>query len=404
MADTSQILNDAYQHIEDGDFQAARELLEEHRAENENNPDYWWVYAHAVETDEEGRAALQRLLELDPEYPGARTLLSQVSPPATATTPLPPPLVEETAFSEDQFEEFSDDDFAETQPEQRRSLMPLLLGVTAIVIILLLAVLLLPSLLGGGQPDATPTTSIVSQPSARPIIDDVTETTEPEVEETDEAVVQSTATDEPSETEIMPEETDDSPASLFSTATPTEEEVEPTNTATQEDTDEPPASATPVANTEVAETEDAAAQQQNTNTPTDTPDETILATPTQEEVLPTATVIPTEDPFYGLDGDALASIGIPADQIAVVDSSLGNTLLFTICAQPGPQASAAIRDILNILLDGEEQLPEDIEAFGFGITDCNGGDVSRTVGFSREALDETEGTVEDAQALLRPIN
>lgn len=408
MADTSQILNEAYQYIEDGDFQAARELLEDHLAANEDNPDYWWVYAHAVETDEEGRAALQRLLELDPAYPGARTLLSQISPaPELVTSPAappPPPLDEGSALAMGDFDDFPEEDFPGDQPAQSRSLMPLLLGATALAIVLLLAIFLLPNLLGGGQPEATPTTSIVSQPTARPLVDDLTETLEPVMDGTEEVIVADTPTDTmPTEEETEPA-TQDSQASLFSTATPTAEEAEPTNTPTEEIAEETATPAIVVEDTEIPETEDVEVQEDNTEAPTDTPEESILATPTQEEILPTATPVPTEDPFYGLDGDALAEASVPEDGISTVETSLGNTLLLTICAPAGPQASAAIRDVIDVVLENEANVPEDIDGFGFAITDCDTNAVSRTVGFSRDAMNDTDGTATGVQALLRPIN
>jgi hypothetical protein len=377
MAESSQILKDAYQLIEDGDFQAARELLERHREENENNPDFWWVYAHAVETNEEGQEALQRLLELDPDYPGARTLLSQVAPPPIEPTsmsaaPLQPP--GDDSFTDEDFADFTEDDFAATGTEGRSALpRNLLFGAGAIVILLLLGVLLLPSLLGG-TPDATPTNTIAEQPTARPLVDDLTE-----------AVI--VPTEDFEETEIAEEETETPP--LFATDT------EVTEVDETEEVDELPV-------TEVAEeeTEDVDAQGAE-------------ATPTRETSLPTETptsppatetaTTPTEDASYGLDPAVLEAARVPADGVNLEETTLGNTLVFTVCAPPGPQASNAIAEILDLLLDETSDLPDEIVAYGFGITDCDTDSVFRTIGISRDDFEASDSS-EEIQGALRPIN
>ncbi len=376
MADSSQILNDAYQYIEDGDFQAARELLEEHREENENNPDFWWVYAHAVETDEEGQAALQRLLELDPEYPGARTLLSQITPPSQPTVPAaapPLPPLDDAELTGDDFADLTEDDFAAPQMAETRGSTSrnLIIGVAAVIILTLLGLLLIPSLFGGA-PDVTPTSIIAEEPTARPIIDD-------EAQSVDPSPLAPTT----------PAETEQEPTDLPASPTEADEDEEPTQDAplfaTTSDTDEA-ASATPEETEEPTE-----APTETEELPTETP--TASSTPT-----------PTEVPNFGLEADTLEAAGVPEDGLNQMDTTLGNTLVFTICAAPGPQASEAISNLLDILIEDQSDLPTEFEAFGFAITDCDADTVFRTIGVEREAFEDVDGTTEELQGALRPIN
>ena len=51
MANAAPQLQEAYDLIEAGDLQSARQLLDDIRSSNENNPDFWWIYSHALDRD-----------------------------------------------------------------------------------------------------------------------------------------------------------------------------------------------------------------------------------------------------------------------------------------------------------------------------------------------------------------
>jgi hypothetical protein len=70
-------LDEAYELIEAGQLDQARALLDDISRENPNDPDVWWVYAHAVEDPTEAREALNKVQALDPTYPGAEDLIQQ---------------------------------------------------------------------------------------------------------------------------------------------------------------------------------------------------------------------------------------------------------------------------------------------------------------------------------------
>ncbi len=72
------LLSQAYGFIEADQLDDAITLLKPILAENPNNPDAWWLYAHAVENVDDARAALQTVLNLSPNYPEAQRLLDML--------------------------------------------------------------------------------------------------------------------------------------------------------------------------------------------------------------------------------------------------------------------------------------------------------------------------------------
>ena len=79
MGDTASTLNEAYQLIENGQPADARNLLKPLLESDSGNPDVWWLYIHAAEDAEDGRRALDKLVELSPNYPGLPDLYQQVT-------------------------------------------------------------------------------------------------------------------------------------------------------------------------------------------------------------------------------------------------------------------------------------------------------------------------------------
>lgn len=77
MPDSSQVLEQAYELIHQGDLLAGKNLLKPAIDANSTNPDVWWLYAHATEDAEEGRRALMRVVSLDPSYAQAGELIKK---------------------------------------------------------------------------------------------------------------------------------------------------------------------------------------------------------------------------------------------------------------------------------------------------------------------------------------
>jgi hypothetical protein len=79
-------LSQAFEFIEADRFDEAKALLEPILAQEPNNADAWWLYAHAVTDAAEAKRALDRLMALDPQYPGAAALASEL--PTSVKTPI----------------------------------------------------------------------------------------------------------------------------------------------------------------------------------------------------------------------------------------------------------------------------------------------------------------------------
>lgn len=104
-------LQRAFELIEQDSLEEAQEVLDAVLASDANNPDAWWLYAHAVTDPQEAQRALQNVTRLDPTYPGARSLLETLG----AEMPVQPVSrasaeTTETDFSPDFLDNLNDDD------------------------------------------------------------------------------------------------------------------------------------------------------------------------------------------------------------------------------------------------------------------------------------------------------
>ena len=68
------VLRRAYEFIENDELERAQEILAPLLEADTDNASLWWVYTHAVRDKAIGQAALDRVIELDPAYPGAGEL------------------------------------------------------------------------------------------------------------------------------------------------------------------------------------------------------------------------------------------------------------------------------------------------------------------------------------------
>jgi len=187
---TSQSLAAAYQQVEAGNLEEARNIVEPIIRNDADNADAWWIYAHAVEDENEAQEALENVLRIDPDYPGAAELLSQSRG-------------EDDVFDDDLFTDLDqidtvddfeidegdfEDDFdipvsAETAQDEGsgRNRLPLLLIPVVVLLVAVVAFLLLQG--GDDDEEDTPEPTQVAQ---------VSEEETPEVETT-EAVTEAPA-------------------------------------------------------------------------------------------------------------------------------------------------------------------------------------------------------------------
>ena len=76
---TSQILLRAYELIEADKQDEARNLLEPVIESEKDNADAWWLYIHAVDSPEEAQDAIDKLVAVNPNYPGLQELRQKIS-------------------------------------------------------------------------------------------------------------------------------------------------------------------------------------------------------------------------------------------------------------------------------------------------------------------------------------
>ncbi|MBZ0291454.1 MAG: hypothetical protein K8L99_02705 [Anaerolineae bacterium] len=163
---TEQVLARAFQLIEEDRLGEAEALLEDVLKDEPYNADAWWVYAHAVQDPKMAQEALQRVLETNPEYPGAAELLESLEeeypefqPTVTQTEVrrvTPPPTLPDLPEDTDDFVSFDEDIFPEEEPvtttypitederePQRRNLVWILVPILAVLAIIVVALILL---------------------------------------------------------------------------------------------------------------------------------------------------------------------------------------------------------------------------------------------------------------------
>lgn len=344
MADAAPQLQEAYELIESGDLTSARQLLEEIRSNNENNPDYWWIYSHAVESEDDGLAALERVRQLAPNYPGLQNLSQQLG----ISKPQPPPVPTPSTEAIEAFNNDNDaDEFASTESSSSSLPFYLIAGITVVAIIA--ALFFISSLFGGDDGGETPTdVAIIDDVSPEPVIPT-------------------------SVAEAATEDVDDTPTMEVLS---TDVEDEPTDEPTEE-----------IATEVEAELTDAPTEEPSA---TDEPTEQV-ATEVEEEptdVEPTDISEPdNSDPFASIYPD-LEEFGVPTDSITVAETeSFGDTYIVTTCSAIGPIATQNILDIVATLQPVADSLDEDIAGIAFNITDCDTDTVSLTLGFDRETVD-----------------
>lgn len=406
---TTEILNQAYDLIEQDNLPEALSLLKPIVEAEPDNANAWWLYAHAVDDPQLGRDALQKVAELNPNYPGLESLTEQIevvkpaqeskptlkklgndAPPASIPESLPDDELissdeldfdEDLDFDDDEFDDddFSDDDEfdldfeeeAEEKPEKGGRNRLLLIGVPIAVVAVLGigAVALLLSSGGGSSDIPTPTNVSIASASTATLVPSVT--------------ISVSSDDNATQPSEEPTEEDDSAnidnlsltaTALFSTssnptvtvdADPTEVEVDITEEVEPTETDEP------------------------TETPEDTPTREPSETPTDE---PEANLL-----------DKLTSFDIPEDGINVDETDLGDTLIVSVCVLPGPQASEAMLGIMDIMSENIDDF--DVDGIGVEIVDCEADTPLRTIAVSSDdARDYANGDIDqrEFQRLWQP--
>ncbi|MDE2859285.1 MAG: hypothetical protein OXN94_15680 [Chloroflexota bacterium] len=372
---TDAILRRAHELIENDQLEQAEELLAPLLETEGNNPALWWVYAHAVSDSVIGVAALDRVLQLDPAYPGARELKAEA---LSAQGALAGDLDSELDLASAQsslVDEADIDDWesikpaVEDAPANPRAGRGFVLIIVALLILASGAVLVL-----SGAIDIDEILSLFSQPTNEPIIVVVAPTVEasetdlpPQPESTDEATVAASV--------ISPT------ATGGLTSEPTAEtvaETKPTVVAMLSATTAPTLSAT------------AAPTLSATAAPT-------LST-TEAPTLPAAEV----ERLIDLVGEQITDFSIDASRSAARQSELGMTFDILVCAEPGPEFNVRLQAVMNAAASVSDSIPARIEAFAVSLLNCADPNASvRTIGVARSVLDDFAAEAIDEKAFQR---
>jgi len=165
--ETQSALSRAYDLVEAGKYDEARAILEPILAANKDNADAWWVYAHAVTNPDDGRAALENVLRIDPKYPDAADLLAQaravaperptITPLAPVTMPEAPPSLPEADFPEVPAPARATSEQSAAPVPSSRAGLPLIPILAVIVIIVLVVLVVLSQSSGSSTPPPTAT-------------------------------------------------------------------------------------------------------------------------------------------------------------------------------------------------------------------------------------------------------
>mgnify|MGYP006274747711 CR=1 FL=1 len=344
MPDTEQVLDEAFQLIEAEQYARARELIQPLLDAEPENPDVWWVYAHAVEDAQEGQAALDRVAALQSDYPGLEELRTPAAPqPARPLKKLSPKSPTQATTEAEQAPTAGSAQAGAAASERRGGTSRILL-VAVLILVVVAGVLLV---LSNQSEQTPPPTDVVQNPTA------TTDAAEKEANGDQEETEEPTATEEPTE--------------------------EPT--ATEEPTEEPTATDATVvaeATSEVEATDDPEATQEAADTGPDYSD--LIASLDDFDILP--------------------------EPVNTETTALGNTLLVSACGVAGPAINNTVRGVLDVITTQLDGLPDDVLAVGVRIVDCDQDSTIRTIAVSRaDAQAYADGDLSDGDFLRawRPV-
>lgn len=337
---TNAILQQAHELIEANQHEQAQELLAPLLETENDNPSFWWVYAHAVADGTIGSAAQDRVLQLDPAYPGARELKEDVlAAQALAAEELEAQsglAVGSQALTDD----LEIDDWEEIQPAIELEaantgtgrgfvllIVALLVGASGLLLVL------------SGVIDIDELTSIFGAPTSEPVIVVSVSTAEAE-------------TDLSQPTEV---------------ATATQLPVKPTSS--------PEPAVNPNA-TEILGTEGQATESE--------PDATADAGAPE---LPVAQPVAV-DAFIALVASGVSGFEIDESQSTSRSTTLGQTIDILVCAAPGAEFNERLNGIMDSAVDQQPSMPADIEAFAVSLVNCDDPNATvRAIGVTRDLIE-----------------
>ena len=351
---TEAILRRAHELIENNQLDQAQELLAPLLETENDNPAFWWVYSHAVTESGMGIAALDRVLQLDQTYPGARELKADVlAAEALVSDDIETGL--EAAAAQPAFTDTSAiDDWETVKPVVEEAATNPRTGRGFVLLVVALLIAASGALLVlSGAVDLSEIVSMFSEPTDEPII----------------VVVEPTA--EPTATVAL----------------------EPTATAIEETATEIPVQTEAAIETEMVGTEEPTAEATA---------EPAIATTQMVETADDEAPPPEVAQFVTLVAAQITDFTIDESQGTSRETELGITIDILICAAPGPEFNERLQAVMNAAVTVNADIPQDIEAFAVSLVNCADENASvRTIGVARSVLDEFAADEIDAKTFQR---
>lgn len=339
MSDTTNaLLQQAYALIENDELEGAQEILAPLLQDDANNAHLWWVYTHAVRDVAIGQAALERVLELDPKYPGARELKADVLEAQSND----PDLIALEAREANAENDFDVDDWENVRPSVDSGAD----SSSSRLRVALLAILLL--VIAGGA------FVISGEVDINELLSSILPSPEPQV------IVVSEGTVEPVEDEggfaAGPARATSDPAGA-ATSQRVAAGLEATTGATTDGEASAVSRLTPVAT------------------------RIIITQP------PPATVTSEEAVFVGLVADAIEAFEFNQARSSSRSTILGHTLVIEACAVPGRDFNARLNIVLTAAVAVADNLPAGVEAVAAGLLNCDDPQARlRVIGVTRGIL------------------
>lgn len=385
---TNALLQQAYTLIENDEHERAQEILAPLLEGDGDNPHLWWVYTHAARDTAIGQAALERVLELDPKYPGARELKSDVLEAQAKDPDLIALGASESdasftgaGFDVDEWEALQP--VAETDPVGSSSRLRLVLPLVILIIVAGGAFVI------SGAVDLDELLSVLL-PSPEPQV-----------------IVVSEATDVPAESgaELIA----DQPEALAEANVAASAEAETTMVATA-DLD---AAAAPALVSEVTDQASVVALESTADANTELEEHKPVSEPSPvatTEIYVDPPVFSSEQLNAYISGiaEAIADFEIDTRRSGVQYLSLGNTLVVHVCAVPGPEFNDRINVVMNAAVALADDMPDGIQAFGAGLLHCDDPEAKlRIIGVTRRAIIDyanEEIKAKDFQRAWQPLS
>ena len=338
---TSGILQKAHEFIEKDELEQARALVTPLLETDDENPSLWWVYSHSVRDRSIGQLALDRVIALDPAYPGAAELKADVLAVQEREDDLLG-LEDDGESSVQTVADATIDDWEDLQPvlvdaeESSGGRRGFVLLVVVLLIVAIGAALVasgavnLEELLSGLLPTEEPAIIVVVEPT-----------------EESEAVLVAGPT-QLATNEVSPD----------ASATMTEAQAAPATNATESDSGRNAEESSPVP------TDGASDEPTEVTTAEVAATDAAVLSPTAES---TATPLIL---FVRALAASIEEFELNNEASGIDTTQFGETLVLHVCAVPGREFNERLNRVMNAAVQLVDEAPEGIDAVAAGLLNC----------------------------------